>query len=419
MLKKLSSSKFFCLVCGILLMLFMSLSLLTIGSSVAQAQAVSDLQTVNVDASSKQSSPTDAVKEAAAWATIQTAKEHVIEILGQAAYDKNKAAINHKIFRQTTRFIPFVNPGAPVEQKDKSWKVPVELKISVNSLRKMLVDEGFFAQSSETAVNPASLLPLITFTDRTKTQSMRWWMGDERQPEFKFLVSLEQLMHTRLSEEVTKQQLVFTKAPSSDVPQKLQIERPSPQDLTALAAYFKSAMVARGDVRVMPSSVAGAGTLSVKIQVMQASAPDRVIAEVVREFTSDPHAPSLEAGLRTKANSEFAVLAKDLAVQVQAAWQRGTVGTNYVTLSVRGPLDPQQQAAFKTAFVRNVHEVRDLKERLFEHDSVTYEADYAGDLASFEGRLRGLKLAGFDLRVAGQNGDRGLALDVRPNNQAN
>ena len=32
----------------------------------------------------------------------------------------------------------------------------------------------------EGANESASILPLITFTDRTKTQSMRWWMGDEK-----------------------------------------------------------------------------------------------------------------------------------------------------------------------------------------------------------------------------------------------
>ena len=419
MLKKICRSKFFCLACGILLMLFMSLSLLIIGPTQAQAQQVSDLQTVNVDATSKQASPTDAVKEATTWATIQTAKEHVIEIMGQASYDKNKAAVNQKIFRQTNRFIPFVNPGAPVEQKDKSLKVPVELKISLNSLRKILVDEGFFAQGSDGAVNTASLLPLITFTDRTKAQSMRWWMGDEKQPELKFLVGLEQLMTARLSEEVTKQQLVLTKVPQTDVPEKLQIERPSPQDLSALAAYFKSAMVARGDVRVIPSSLAGSGTISVKIQVVQASAPDRVIAEVVGEFASDAHASSLEAGLRAKANVEFAALSKDLATQVQAAWQRGTMGTHFINLSVHGALDPRAQAAFKAEFIRTVHEVRDLKERLFETESVTYEADYSGDLASFESRLRALKLTGFDVRVEGQSGERGLTLAVRPTGQVN
>jgi hypothetical protein len=248
---------------------------------------------------------------------------------------------------------------------------------------------------------------------------MRWWMGDEKDPSFKFLLGLESLLHSKLAEEIQKQNLVFNKPPTANelqIPQNLMIERPSAQDLSALGAYFKSAMLARGDVRVVPSNVAGAGTVVVKIQVVQAAAPDRVIAEVVREFTSDPHAPSLELGLRNKAVSEFAALAKDLSAQVQAAWQRGTVGTNFISLAVRGAMNPQQQAAFKTEFVRTVHEVRDLKERMFEHDQVTYEADFAGDENQFANRLRSLKLPGFDLHVAGDS-DRTITLDVRPNSQ--
>ena len=41
---------------------------------------VSDLQTVTVDATFEMPAPTDAVKEAATWATAQTAREQIIEI---------------------------------------------------------------------------------------------------------------------------------------------------------------------------------------------------------------------------------------------------------------------------------------------------------------------------------------------------
>jgi hypothetical protein len=414
-------SKFICLVCGILLVLFMSLALISVAPSIAEAQRVGDLSTVTVDGVSRESAPSDAVKEATAWAVLSTAREQVIEVLGAATFEKNKAAIEKKIIKQSTRFIPFVNPGSPVEQKDGSWKVPVELKVSQASLRKILLDEGFVGTTANGTSSAASILPLVAFTDRTKTVSLRWWMGDEKGADQKYLVSLENMLHAKLADEIQKQNLVLTKPPTQEanfeLPQNLQIERPSSQDLSALAAYFKVAMIARGDVRVVPSNVAGAGTVTVKIQVVQATAPDRVIAEVVREFTSDPHAPSMEAGVRNKAVSEFAALSKDLAIQVQAAWQRGTVGTNFVSLAVRGALNPQEQTAFKTAFVRNVHEVRDLKERMFEHELVTYEADFSGDAAQFANRMRALKLAGFDIRVGADTGSRVITLDVKPSNQ--
>lgn len=437
--KRAARSKFICLICGILLMLFMSLALITVAPSTAQAQRVSDLSTVTVDGVSRQASPTDAVKEAAAWALITTAREQVIEVLGEAAYQKNKAALEKKVIKQSTRFIPLVNPGEPTEQKDGSWKVPVELKVSQNSLRKILLDEGFVGTSTNGGGSAASILPLIAFTDRTRTISLRWWMGDDRTLESKPLLPLQTILHAKLAEEIQKQNLQFVMPPTSmpvpvaptakvaagakavppvvmafELPQNLQIERPSSQDVSAIGAYFKSAMIARGDIRLVPSNIAGAGTVTVKIQVVQSTAPDRVIAEVVREFTSDPHAPSMDIGIRNKAVSEFAALAKDLSAQVQAAWQRGTVGANFISLAVRGLLNPVQQAAFKTAFVRTFHEVRDLKERMFEHDLVTYEADFSGDTGQFASRMRSIKLAGFEVKVADGGGGRTITLDVKP-----
>jgi hypothetical protein len=436
--KRTANSKFICLVCGILLILFMSLALIAIAPSRAEAQRVSDLSVVNVDGMSRESSPADAIKEAATWAVTTTAREQVIEVLGEGAYQKNKAAIEKKIIRQSTRFIPFVNPGEPVQQKDGSWKVPVELKISQNSLRKILLDEGFVGTIANGGGSAASILPLIAFTDRTRTISLRWWMGDDKTPESKPLLPLETLLHAKLNEEIQKQNLQFVMPPTSapilppsktalgskqpspvaafELPQNLQIEHPSSQDISAIGSYFKAAMIARGDIRLVPASVAGAGTVTVKIQVVQSAAPDRVIAEVVREFTSDPHAPSLDIGIRNKAVSEFTALAKDLSVQVQAAWQRGTVGTNFISLAVRGNLNPLQQAAFKSAFVHTVHEVRDLKERMFEHDLVTYEADFSGDTTQFGHRMRTLKIVGFDVRVAGESTGRTITLDVKPLN---
>ncbi len=411
---KLANSKFICLVCGILLALFASLALMSLIPEKAYAQRLSDLATIKVEGVSKEALPNDAVREVTTWVVGTTARERVIEILGDANYQKNKDAIEQKIIKDSTKFIPIVTAGDATKQKG-GWRVPVELKISSATLRKLLLENGFVGSTA----GAANILPLIAITDRTHALSLRWWMGDEKNPDVKSLMPLQALLHSKLGEEIQKQNLVFTKVPAaaviSEIPANLKIERPSSSDLSALGTYFKSAMVARGDVRLLPSNTAGAATVTVKIQVVQVNAPDRVIAEVVREFNTDPHAASLEAGIRSKANGEFAALAKDLAVQVQAAWQRGTVGTNYLSLAVRGSLNPSEQTAFKSEFARAVREAHDLKERSFERDQVTYEVDYSGDINQFANRLKSVKLAGFDLKVPnGQSGSRLITVDVQP-----
>ncbi len=413
---KIAHTKFVCFVCGILLALFASLALLSlIVPQKAYAQRLSDLSTVKVDGVSKETQPSDAIREVSTWALATTAHDRVVEVVGEQSYQKNKAAIDQKIIKQSAKFIPFVNPGEPARQRDGSWRIPIELKISGTTLRKMLLENGFVGS----AAGAANILPLIAFTDRTRALSLRWWMGDEKNADQKSLSLLETLLHAKLAEEIQKQNLVFTKPPApeqiSEIPNGLRIERPSSSDISAIGAYFKSAMIARGDVRLLPSTTAGAVQVSVKIQVVQVNAPDRVIAEVMREFSTDPHAASVEAGLRAKAGSEFASLARDLSSQVQVAWQRGTVGTNFLTLTVRGALTPAEQSAFKTEFARALREARDLKERLFERDQVTYEVDYSGDPNQFANRLLTLKLVGFEVKVPpGQSGSRAIAVDVQP-----
>ncbi len=407
------NSKFFCFVCGILLALFASLALSLLIPQKAYAQAINDLSTMNLEGVSKQTLPNDAVREVTEALTISTARSQVVRSIGEASYRKNKSMIEDKILKNPSRFIPFINPGAPLKQRDGSWIVSVEMKLSNASLKKILLESGLVAASNSLV----SVLPLIAVVDRAKSTSLRWWLGDVKSPEQKLNVPMINLLHSKLAEEFQKQSLAFTK-PSSEqiasIPESLRLERPASAELTAIGNFFKSSLIAKGDIRILPSPAAGTGAVQVKIQVVQTSAPDRVIAEVSRDFTSDPHAPSVEVGLRTRAAAEFATMAKDLAAQVQSASQKGSVGTNFLSLAVRGPLTPLQQSAFKNAFVQAVREARDVKEHLYERGQVTYEVDYSGDANQFANRMKALRLDGFQLQVPdGQAGARLLTVDIR------
>lgn len=405
--------KFMCFVCGILLALFASLAVMSmLRPEKAYAQRIADLTTISVEEPSRMLEARDAVREATANAVASVARQRITEAIGESGYQGHKAAIEQKIVRESSKFIPYVNAGEPAKQRDGSWKIPVEMKISTNTLRKMLLENGFVGS----AAGAASVLPLIAFTDRTKVSSLRWWSGVPATADQRVLQILQAILHAKLADELQKQNLQFTKPPekTAELPESLKAERPDPTELAAIGAHFKSAMIAKGDVRLM-SANAGSGTIAVKIQVVQVNAPDRILAEVVREFSTDPHAATLEAGVRAKANTEFAALSKDLSAQVQVAWQRGTVGTHFITLSVRGVLNPTQQVAFKTEFLRNVREAHDAKERLFERDQVTYEVDYSGTAEQLATRLKGLRMAGFGLRVpAASAGAREITIDVTP-----
>lgn len=400
--------KIFCLVCG---MILSALLLATVFGALAPspAYAQEELVTVNVEGVSKAETPLEAAREIQAKATTDAAREQVIELVGDKRYQKSKAQIESKIVRQAVKFIPFVNPGQPVKQPDGSWKMNVEMKISSASLRKMVLEAGFLSD----AEGPASILPMIAFTDRTKSISTRWWLGEEKDEAHKFVVQMGRSVHEKLLEEFNRQGFHMIRplgTQSSPLPELYRVERPSAQELKAISDYYQAPMVARGDVRVREArEVPNSFSVSVKLQVVQASS-GRLIAEVSRAFDTD--SGNLEAVVRNKLNSELPEIAKDLAVQVLEAWQRGTINANLVRLAVRGNLSPKQMNDFKNSLMRSVREVKSLRERMFEPGQVTFEVDYAGRAPQLAERLKAAELAGFTASVA-EASDEGLVLQIK------
>jgi hypothetical protein len=110
--------------------------------------------------------------------------------------------------------------------------------------------------------------------------------------------------------------------------------------------------------------------------------------------------------------SEIQDIAKDLASQVFEAWQRGTLNTNLIRLSIRGQLSPRQVGEFKSGVEHTVREVKGLKERLFEPGKIVFEVDFAGDASQVGDRLKALKLPELDTKLAEVN-DKEITMDVR------
>lgn len=402
--------KLICYVCGLfsLFALAALMSMLSGAGNFAQAQIAGELTTITVQGTSKAESPAEASREITQWATSNTAREQIIDIIGDAKFQKNKVAIENKIIKQASRFIPFVNPGEPVKEKD-GWKMPVELKVSSASLRKMVLEAGLLSDVD----GPAAMVPMITFTDRTKGASLRWWMGEQKDDAHQMLLQLSRTVHERLQSDFIKQGFYMMNPlgfQSSPLPPALRIERPSQSDMIAITEHLKMSMVARGDVRVVESrSSANAFDVEVKIQVLQ-PATNRAIAEVSRQITTE--SGSMNSVVRAKVASEFPEISRDLATQVLEAWQRGTLNANLVRLAVVGNLNPKQMADLKSGILRSVSEVKSLKERIFDRGEVTFEADVTGTAKSVADRLKSVQIPGFQTRVTDAS-DKALTLEVK------
>ena len=103
------------------------LLLLTLNATESFAQNNEDeLISVMSEGSSKASSQVEATREIQSKAISGTAREQVIEIIGDKRYAKNKTIVESRIVREATKFIPFVQPGDIVKLPDGSWKMKVD-----------------------------------------------------------------------------------------------------------------------------------------------------------------------------------------------------------------------------------------------------------------------------------------------------
>lgn len=352
-----------------------------------------ELIQVTSEGTSKATSQVEAAREIQAKALSGTAREQVIEMIGEKRYAKNKALVENRIVRESTKFIPFVQPGDTVRAPDGSWKMKLELKVSLGSLRKMVIDTGLLTDAD----TPVTVLPMIGFTDRTKSTSFRWWMGDSTDDSRKSLVEWSKIVHLGLHKELMQQgfhlQIPLEGTLSNALPPVFRVDRPSSQDLKLLGDYLGVSMALRGDVRVKDSKdTAGGWQIQVRLEVVP-SQGGRTVAEISRTFETDSGPSDLV--VRRKLEKEIDEMSKDLSLQVLEAWTRGTLAATTVRLAVKGPLTPKQLMDFRTQLVRSMKDIKALRERMFEPGRVIFEVDYAASPEEFREQLKTLTLPGF------------------------
>ena len=378
------------------------------GTSV-HAQPSDELSVITQEGTAKASSAPEAAREIQNTVIGEIARAQAIEILGEKRYLKNKNMVESKIVKQSAKFIPFVSPGVPVQNPDGTWKMTVELKMSKASLRKMVLDAGLMNDAD----GPSAILPMIGFIDRKNGVSLRWWQGEPKDEAHKFLSSISVTFHDRLQTEFSKQGFHLIRPLGTSVsplPEAYRADRLAAADQGFVADFYSVPMIMKGDVRFRESrDSAGIVMGVIKLEVVQASS-GRTVAEVSRQFETEPGV--FEAVLRTKLGLETPELAKDLATQVLEAWQRGTLNSNLIRLSVRGALTPKQLTELKNGLVQNVHEVKSLKERAFEPGQILFEVDYTGEPGPLAEKLKIVRLPAFETHVSSAT-DKGIDLDVK------
>lgn len=368
--------------------------LLSFGFSEAYAQGVDDeLVSVTSEGTSKSTSQVEAAREIQSKAITGTAREQVIEMIGDKRYAKNKAIVENRIVREATKFIPFVQPGDIQKAPDGSWKMKIDLKVSLGSLRKMVIDTGLLTDAD----TPVTILPMIGFTDRMKGVSFRWWMGDSRDDSRKSVVEWARIVERGLHKELLQQgfhlQLPLEGTVSNAIPPVFRVDRASSQDLKQLGEYLGISMALRGDVRVKDSKEnLGGWQIQVRLEVIPVQG-GRTVAEISRTFETDPGPADIV--VRKRLEKEIGEMSKDLSTQVLEAWTRGTLAATTLRLAVKGQLTPKQLSDFRTQLGRAMRDIKAMRERVYEPGRVIFEIDYAASPEEFRDRLKAVDLPGF------------------------
>lgn len=348
-----------------------------------------ELVTVKFDGTSEAATAAEAVREVTAKATDSTARNQVIDLIGEAKYRKNKALIDSKIINQSSKFIPFTNPGQAI-QIANGFKVSVELKVSPESLRSLVQSAGLLADTE----SPGTFISLVGFTNKSNDLTYKWWSPEPTEGK-KDLVALNQLWQQAINTELEKKNFKIAK-----------IQKQSADEREVITAA-QAQMFLRGEVRIR-SNEDGSGSLAFKVGVYQSS-DSRLLADITRTAKI----PRLgEASIKAAASQMFKETSNELAQTVYEAWQSGVVGSSLVQIVANGVLTPKQLEAFKTELTRSLKDLKNVKERKFSSQSVVLEADFKGSLASLSERLRQTQLPSFQTEVEGAT-DTQVALKVK------
>ncbi len=381
----------------------------TVFSPKAFAQEFSDdLITISVEATSKADNAPEATREIMRSAMSNVAREQVIEILGDKKYQKNKVLIEKKIIGEAAKFIPISNSKNLVQDADKNFKAMVELKLSIGSLKKMIFATGLLVDSDELAV----ILTLIVFRD--DRNSYAWWESS-RDESKRNLSEISQLFETAFSEDMFRNAF-YVISPSSGLahllPESFRSTNLKKDDIKFVASFFHANLILKGEV-IFKAQSQNSMDLRLKINLIQSS-NDREIAEVSRNITIERS--NLPIVLKAKLQSVFSELSKDLSAQVLDTWQKGTLGSNSILVSVKGLATPKQVQDFKNEIRKSIHDIKALKERVFESGQVTFELEFSTSLGAIQERFKMAKLDSFDYKYIDSN-DKMIKTEIRSKNR--
>lgn len=316
---------------------------------------------------SKEANPQSAKKDIQDQASQKISEDIIKDLIGNERFMKNKTKIQSSIVKNSARYIPFSKPSQMTQEGDE-FKMSVSLKISLPDLKQMLQNNALLNENNAIPV----VLPLISWIDRVEGRSYRWWLPGDKAPQ-SFLIKESRSLEEALRSAFRKDSFYVIKpienGLGASVPNDFQSEKLNSDDLQLFSQYFNAPVVIDGQI-ILNKGESKNYRIEIRLTAIQVS-NGQDIADVSRRFETDPG--SFEGSVDKKFKSVVEATANDLASQVVEAWQRGSLGTSVIRLTIKGKNTLPMLENFKDKARGQITQIKNIKERLISSDSVSYE----------------------------------------------
>ncbi|WP_374030174.1 hypothetical protein [Bdellovibrio bacteriovorus] len=370
-----------------------------LGSPLYAQQA--DLIDRTYSGSSKEATPQGAKKEIQDQASQKVSEEIIKELIGEERFMKNKSLIQNKVIKNSARYIPFSKPSA-MTQEGEEYKMSVAMKVSLRDLKQMLQDNTLLNENDAIPV----VLPVISWVDRVQGRSYRWWLPLEKNPQG-FLVKEGRLLEEALRDSFQKNNFYALRPIESNlglsVPADFQNERvASGEDAQFFAQFFNAPVLIDGQVLLTKTDKGNAYRIEIRMTALQVS-NGRAIADVSRRYETE--GGTLENAVDKKLREVAEATANDLASQVLEAWQRGSLGTSVIRLTIKGRNTLPMMEGLKDKIRSQITQVKNIRERLVSSESVSFEVDTSVPAPELLAKLESLDVDGKKLSKVSEGRD--------------
>ena len=360
--------------------------LVLFSSSLFAQQA--DLLERNFSGASKEASPQAAKTDIQNQASQKISEEVIRDLIGEERFNKNKALIQSKVIKNSARYIPFVKPS-PVVMEGEEYKMSVNMKVSLKDLKQMLLDNSLLNENDTIPV----VLPVVSFVDRVGGRSYRWWQTQDKNSPV-FLIKQSRTLEESLRSSFQKNNFFVIKSVEAglgaNIPSSYQNERIAGDDAQFFAQYFNAPVMIDGQVVMDKAEKGGGYRIDIRMTAVQISNA-RAIADVSRRYDVEG---SFEGNVDKKIREVSESVANDLASQVFEAWQRGSLGTSVIRVTITGKHNLPAMEDLKERIRSQITQVKNIRERLVSSDSVSFEVDTAAPSAELATKLEALDLGG-------------------------